>query len=73
MKIYYLFSILLVVLGTTFAKNVVNKRNGVNSKSKRAETSDECKYINSLLGEGESYNCCIYNGIECENGHIIKM
>jgi len=73
MKVYYLFSILLIVFCTTFAKSIVNKKNGVNSKSKRVVTSNECKYINSLLGEGESYNCCIYNGIECENGHIIKM
>ena len=73
MKAYYLFSILLVVFCTTFAKNIINKRDGVNSKSKRAETSDECKYINSMLGEGESYNCCNYDGITCENGHITKM
>jgi len=45
MKVYYLISILLVVVCTTFAKNIVNKRNRVNSKSKRAETSNKCKYI----------------------------
>jgi len=73
MKAYYLFSILLVVLSTTFAKNIVNKRGEVNSKSKRAETSDECKYINSMLGKVESYNCCNYNGITCENEHITNM
>jgi len=73
MKIYYLFNILLVVLSTTFAKNIVNKRGGVNSKSKRAETSKECKYINSWLGETESYNCCNYDEITCENGHITEM
>jgi len=73
MKVYYLFSILLVVFCTTFAKNIIKKRDGVNSKSKRAETSDECKYINSMLGEGESYNCCDNGGITCENGHITKM
>jgi len=78
MKVYYLFSILLVVLGTTFAKSVINKRDGVNSKSKRAETSDECKYINSMLGKAESYNCCNYENdsggsIKCENGHITIM
>jgi len=26
-----------------------------------------------MLGEGESYNCCNYDGITCENGHITKM
>ena len=44
MNVYHIISILLVVLSTTFAKNIVNKRGEVNSKSKRAETSDECKY-----------------------------
>jgi len=78
MKVYYLFSILLVVLGTTFTKSIINKRDGVNSKTKRAETSDECKYINSMLGKSESYNCCDYDSdsggsITCENGYIIKL
>ena len=73
MKVYYLFNILLVVLSTTFAKNIINKRDGINSKSKRAETSKECKYINSMLEKDESYNCCTYKGITCENGHITKM
>jgi len=76
MKVYYLFSILLVVLATTFAKNIVNKRAGVNSKSKRDATSDECKYINSWLGKDESFNCCYYDGknnIICNNGHITEM
>ena len=73
MKIYYLFNILLVVLGATFAKSIVNKQDGVNSKSKRAELSDECKYINSILGEDESYNCCNNYIITCENGHITEL
>jgi len=73
MKVYNLFNILLVVLGTTFANNIANKQDGVNSKSKRADTSDECKYINSLLGEDDSYNCCNYGGITCEDGHITNM
>ena len=74
MKVYYLFSILLVVLGTTFAKSTVNKRDEeVNSKSKRDETSDECKYINSWIEKDESYNCCNHNRITCENGHITEM
>ena len=77
MKVYYLFSILLVVLGITFAESIVNKRDRMNSKSKRAETSDECKYINSWLGEDESYDCCDYDdlrgGVLCENGHITML
>jgi len=75
MKIFNLFSILLVVSCTTFAKSIVKKRDGVNSKSKRANTSNECKYINSMLGKDESYNCCNFNygEIECQNGHITRM
>ena len=76
MKVYYLFSILLVVLATTFAKNIVNKRAGVNSKSKRDATSDECKYINNWLGKDESFKCCYYDAksnIICNNGHITEM
>jgi len=84
MKFYYLFSILLLVLlyitnATVIQKN--NKRDEASSKSKRTETSDECKYINSMIGKDKSYNCCEYNEnvykttyeISCENGHIVKM
>jgi len=75
MKIYYLFSILIVGLNISFAKNIqdINKRNGVKSKSKRAETSSECKYINSILGKDDSYNCCGYEGIKCVNGQVIEL
>jgi len=78
MKIYYLFSFFSVVLYTIFAKNI-------SYVNKREETSDECQYINSMLGENESYNCCDYylydleeedtpkNIIKCENGHITEM
>jgi len=75
MKFYYLFGILLVVLYTTFAKNIqnVNKGDGVNLKLKRSVTSNECKYINGMLEKDDSYDCCKHEGIECENGHITKM
>jgi len=74
MKVYRLSRILLVVLGSVYAKNTVNKRDGVvNLKSKRDEVSDECKYINSMLGKDESYDCCKHSGIYCENGHITEM
>ncbi|OUM66442.1 hypothetical protein PIROE2DRAFT_6275 [Piromyces sp. E2] len=73
MKLYFLFSIFLVVLNTTFEKNIqyLNRRDeGINLKN---ETSNECQYINSILKKNESYNCCQYNGITCENGHITKI
>jgi len=83
MKFYHLFSILLLVLYTTNANRIQknSKRDKVSSKSKRTETSDECQYINSIIGEDKSYNCCEYYHIEykseyeiiCENGHITKM
>ncbi|OUM63916.1 hypothetical protein PIROE2DRAFT_9447 [Piromyces sp. E2] len=81
MKLYNLFSIYLVtVLYTAFAKNAhqINKRESeVKSNSKKVETSDECKYINSLIGEDESFNCCecdtYKRTITCENGHIVKL
>jgi len=76
MKFYCLFSLLLAVLYTTDAKNI-------QKINKRAETSDECKYINSMLEKDESYNCCEYDpfdeegidirGVKCENGHITEM
>jgi len=71
MKVYFIFSILLIVFFTIFTKNIVKKREGVKLKLKRAETSDECKYINSILGKKESYNCC-EDSVKCENGHITK-
>jgi len=80
MKFFGLFNILLVVLYTANAKNIINKRDGLNSKSKRSEKSDECKYINSMLEKDNSYNCCGYDeyeygmkGVKCENGHITEM
>ncbi|ORX80560.1 L domain-like protein [Anaeromyces robustus] len=81
MKLYFIFSFIQVVLlYTTFAKNIQNiKRSGeVSSKSKRDETSDECKYINSMIHKDESFNCCELNvkkyyTITCENGHITEI
>jgi len=84
MNLHYLFSILLLVLYTTNA-NIIPKNNNkggrVNSKSKRTETSDECQYINSMIGKDKSYNCCEYYEtiykksyeIICKNGHIVEM
>jgi len=75
MKVYYLFSILLVVFSTILAENInfISKKDGANSKVKRAETSDECKYVNNWIGMSESYNCCNYFYVKCKNGHIINM
>ncbi|KAL6628820.1 L domain-like protein [Neocallimastix californiae] len=34
---------------------------------------EECKIINSLLGENESYNCCNHQRITCEDNHITEI
>ena len=43
------------------------------SKIKRDLGSEECKYINKLIKKEESYNCCTYDGITCENNHITSL
>jgi len=75
--------VLYTTNATVIQKN--NKRDEASSKSKRTETSDECKYVNSMIGKDKSYNCCEYNEdvtrgrisleekIICENGHITEM
>jgi len=80
MKFYFIFNVILVVLYTTFAKNIQNdneKDGGIKTK-RDVETSDECKYINVLYRKDESFNCCtiIKNSKECivcEDGHIVEM
>jgi len=87
MKFHFLFIVILVVLDTTFTKNIQNGKEKIeNVKSKRKiETSNECKFINALYGEDESFDCCNsisdgygdeYNhniGIVCKNGHITEL
>jgi len=53
-------------------KNVLTKNND-NLKNKNDSTGGVCKYINELLEELESYDCCKHDGITCENNHITKM
>jgi len=74
MKIFILISF-LVLSYITFAYKIPNLHNETERvKTKRSEISDECKYINySLWKKDESYNCCDYYGITCENGHITKL
>eukprot|EP00833_Pecoramyces_ruminatium_P004705 jgi/Orpsp1_1/1178737/evm.model.c7180000066542.1 len=46
--------------------------NLIKSKSKRDGGSSECQYINRMLGEDESYDCCENLYVFCdENNHII--
>jgi len=71
MKFIHLFNICSALILTTFAKN--SQDVGIKSKRDQIQTSEECKYINSLLGEEESYNCCDYPGVICQDGHIILI
>jgi len=71
-----LFSLnLLFIINNCLAQEYQNITESINnlSKVKRDSASGECKYINSWLGMEESYNCCNFNGITCENNHIITM
>jgi len=48
--------------------NGYNEYNGYNNFA-----NEECSYINELIGQEYSYNCCNHIGITCENNHITKM
>jgi len=65
MKFYNLLNIFLVVSCTAFAKNT--------PKSKRDEISDDCKYVNSMVGKDETYNCCEDNRFDCQEGRVTRM
>jgi len=71
MKLLILFSVLSCI---SFAqsKNILDDKFD-KVKAKRSEGSDECKYINGLLNEDESYECCNMDGIDCEDGHITSI
>ncbi len=80
MKFYFLFHVFLVVLYTTFAKNIQNDNdNDREIKTKYdTETCNECKYINVLYNKDESFNCCTIiknfkKSIICKDGHIVEM
>jgi len=34
---------------------------------------DECDFINNLLGNDISYNCCNLTGISCSDNYVVKM
>eukprot|EP00833_Pecoramyces_ruminatium_P017588 jgi/Orpsp1_1/1191620/evm.model.d7180000087387.1 len=71
MKYFILFNFLLLIKIILASKipNLSNENKRV--KIKRRESSDECKYINSLLNKNDSYNCC--NVFTCEEGHITEI
>jgi len=71
MKFVHLISICSTLILTIFAKN--SQDVGIKTKRDQNQTSEECKYINSYIGYEESYNCCNFYKITCENGHIVKL
>ena len=75
LKFYLLFSIFSIVVScNTLPRPVHPKENKIDMTiTKREESSEECKYINSMIEKDESYNCCTHTGIKCSNGHIISM
>jgi len=74
MKLFIIFNICIVVIQTVFSQNVDKVRNKYHSiNSKNSGNSEECKYINSIIGKEESYNCCEKHGIICKDGHIIEL
>jgi len=75
MNIVILTVILLFIIKNSLAQKYSNniKNNNNHFKIKRDSASGECKYINSLIGKEESYDCCNYYGIICENNHIVDM
>jgi len=90
MKFHFFFIVILVVLDSTFTKRIQKGKEKIeNVKSKRKiETSNECKFINPLYGEDESFDCCneivdkfdddlyYYNyniSVVCKNGHIVEL
>jgi len=66
---------LLFIISNCFAQEFQNtlKSTNIQSKIKRDSSSGECIFINSFIGKEESFDCCTYPGITCENNHIIKM
>ncbi len=66
---------LLFIISNCLAQEHQNITERANNhlKIKRDSASGECKYINKLIGKEESYDCCNYDRITCENNKIIEM
>jgi len=75
MKLKILNLSLLFVINSCLAQKKQNIIKSINnpSKIKRDLGIEECKYINKLINQEESYNCCSFGGITCEDNHITKM
>jgi len=72
MKSFILFYIIIELTWIAYTQNIQNLNKYDILKEKRRE-SNECQYINNLLGKETSYNCCENIKISCENGYITKM
>jgi len=72
MKLFFLFSVILVGIYASSVESIQNNDDGKIKTKRNIETSAECKYINRLYDEDESYNCCEINGIHCRDGHVVE-
>jgi len=59
MKLYNILIILIIKIIFIYGQNTA--------------ADGECKPVNTLLKKDKSNNCCLENGITCENGHIRIM
>jgi len=59
MNICHFFLILITVIQFIYGQNIA--------------ADGECISVNALLGKAQSNDCCLENGILCENGHITSM
>jgi len=71
-------NLLLIINSCLAQKKKQNITESINNPSKikrdlGIENVEECKYINKLINKEESYNCCTYDGIFCQNNLITKM
>jgi len=61
MKILSTFTVLAACAENILARGIV----------KRETPLEECKFINTLLGQDETFDCCQVDGVECSvDGHI---
>jgi len=59
MIVYYILHIFILIAQFIYGQNTT--------------TDKECKPVNNLLGIDQERNCCIQEGIICQNGHVTEM
>jgi len=59
MKSYYFFLFLITQTTYIFGEEIA--------------AAGECDPVHTLLNSNKSENCCSYEGVTCQNNHIISM